>query len=83
MSLSCGLELVYRFLAMVEQRPIIEVLARQQSDSPASERVADQLGRLIPLVNGASRVARVGSRPSNSGLSSLLSWDDDGHLSVD
>jgi hypothetical protein len=68
---------------MVEQRPITEVLSLQLSERPASEDIADQLGRLIPLVNGASRVARVGSRPGNSGLSSLLSWDDDGHLSVD
>jgi hypothetical protein len=41
------------------------------------------LGRLIPLVNGPSRVARVGSTHGRDGLASLLSWDDDGQLNVD
>lgn len=49
----------------------------------ASERITEQLGRLIPLVNGPSRVARVGSTHGRDGLASLLSWDDDGQLSVD
>ena len=50
---------------------------------PASERVTGQLGGLIPLVNGRSRVARVGSSHGRDGLPSLLSWDDDGQLNVD
>ena len=54
-----------------------------RSETPASERITEQLGRLIPLVNGRSRVARVGSSPGRDGLPSLLSWDDDGQLNVD
>ena len=48
-----------------------------------AQQITDQLGRLIPLVNGPSRVARVGSTHGRDGLASLLSWDDDGQLSVD
>jgi hypothetical protein len=51
--------------------------------TPASERITEQLGRLIPLVNGPSRVARVGSSHGRDGLPSLLSWDEDGQLNVD
>ena len=50
---------------------------------PASERITEQLGRLIPLVNGPARVARVGSSHGRDGLPSLLTWDDDGQLNVD
>lgn len=52
-------------------------------DESASERITEQLGRLIPLVNGRSRVARVGSSHGRAGLPSLLSWDADGQLNVD
>ncbi|MFZ9147820.1 hypothetical protein [Vulcanococcus sp.] len=45
--------------------------------------ITEQLGRLLPLVNGGSRVARVNSTHAAAALPSLLSWDDDGHLSVD
>ena len=57
--------------------------APQADGDSASERITEQLGRLIPLVNGPSRVARVGSTHGCDGLASLLSWDDDGQLSVD
>ena len=55
----------------------------QVGGDSASERITEQLGRLIPLVNGPSRVARVGSTHGRDGLASLLSWDDDGQLNVD
>jgi len=53
--------------------------------TPAEEQlcITEQLGRLLPLVNGGSRVARVDSTHAAAALPSLLSWDDDGHLSVD
>lgn len=49
----------------------------------ASEQITEQLGRLIPLVNGPHRVARIDSGSAISGLPSLLSWDDDGQLRID
>ena len=55
----------------------------QADPQPASERITEQLGRLIPLVNGPARVARVGASHGRDGLPSLLSWDDDGQLNVD
>ena len=55
----------------------------QAGGDSASERITEQLGRLIPLVNGPSRVARVGSTHGRDGLASLLSWDDDGQLNGD
>ena len=60
-----------------------EAAAADLPSDTASERITDQLGRLIPLVNGPSRVARVGSTHGRDGLASLLSWDDDGQLNVD
>ena len=57
--------------------------ASESACESASERITEQLGRLIPLVNGPSRVARVGSTHGRDGLASLLSWDDDGQLNVD
>ncbi|NDF61674.1 MAG: hypothetical protein EB136_01715 [Synechococcaceae bacterium WBB_3_034] len=57
--------------------------APDPASESASERITEQLGRLIPLVNGPSRVARVGSTHGRDGLASLLSWDDDGQLNVD
>ncbi|MEY3544682.1 MAG: hypothetical protein RLZZ247_839 [Cyanobacteriota bacterium] len=54
-----------------------------RSETPASERITEQLSRLIPLVNGRSRVARVGSSHGRDGLPSLLTWDADGQLNVD
>ena len=57
--------------------------AQPPTTPPASERITEQLGRLIPLVNGHSTVARVGSSHGCDGLPSLLSWDADGQLNVD
>ena len=56
---------------------------RELTGEPASDRITEQLGRLIPLVNGPTRVARVGSTHGRAGLPSLLSWDADGQLNVD
>lgn len=50
---------------------------------PSTDRITEQLGRLIPLVNGHRRVATVESSAQLSGLPSLLSWDPDGQLLID
>ena len=72
-------------MAMVDPLPAPQGHApgSPPGDASASERITEQLGRLIPLVNGPSRVARVGSTHGRDGLASLLSWDDDGQLNVD
>ena len=54
----------------------------------ASERVTDQLGRLIALSSGSvpgkpvSHVGRIERKP-NVSLFSSLTWNDDGELSID
>jgi hypothetical protein len=61
-------------------------LERQPPSPSAADEplcITEQLGRLLPLVNGGSRVARVNSTHAAAALPSLLSWDDDGHLNVD
>ena len=50
---------------------------------PASEHITEQIGRLIPLVNGRHRVARVDSGEARVGLPSLLSGDAYGQLRID
>jgi hypothetical protein len=71
-------------MAMVDPLPAPQgAPGGHPGDDAASERITEQLGRLIPLVNGPSRVARVGSTHGRDGLASLLSWDDDGQLNVD
>ena len=55
----------------------------EPSAQPASERITEQLGRLIPLVNGSTRQQRLAPRQGRADLASLLSWDHDGQLKVD
>ena len=61
----------------------VEPTTCPEAAGQASASITEQIGRLIPLVNGPRRVARVDSGSELSGLPSLLSWDADGQLNID
>jgi hypothetical protein len=67
----------------VASAPRFEMAEPTVTSAPSSERITEQLSRLIPLVNGRRGVATVEGSAKLSGLPSLLSWDTDGQLLID
>jgi hypothetical protein len=45
--------------------------------------ISIQFGKLLPLMNGSTTVARSNSSCSTSSLASMLTWDENGNLAID
>jgi hypothetical protein len=52
--------------------------------SPKTDQIAQEIGKLIPLVNdGYQPISRPSSDAHTGNLASHLTWDDDGELAID
>jgi hypothetical protein len=52
--------------------------------SPKTDQIAEEIGKLLPLVNDSYQAISRPSSDANTGnLASHLTWDDDGELSID
>ena len=52
--------------------------------TPPTFQIAEQIGRLIPLVNESpTQIRRPEHEPASTNLASHLTWDPDGELKID
>jgi hypothetical protein len=51
---------------------------------PKTDQIAEEIGKLIPLVNDSYEpISRPSSDAHSGNLASHLTWDDDGELAID
>jgi hypothetical protein len=56
----------------------------QPGTPPKTDQIAQEIGKLIPLVNDSYEpISRPSSDAHSGNLASHLTWDDDGELAID
>jgi len=56
----------------------------QSVPAPKTDQIAQEIGKLIPLVNDSLQpISRPSAGPTTANLASHLTWDDDGELAID
>ena len=56
----------------------------QPGTPPRTDQIAQEIGKLIPLVNDSYEpISRPSSDAHSGNLASHLTWDDDGELAID
>ena len=56
----------------------------QPGTPPKTDQIAQEIGKLIPLVNDSYEpISRPSSGAHSGNLASHLTWDDDGELAID
>jgi hypothetical protein len=63
---------------------VSDIFPGDTPQSPKTDHIAEEIGKLIPLVNDSLQSISRPSGDANTGnLASHLTWDDDGELSID
>ena len=58
--------------------------ANHSVPAPKTDQIAQEIGKLIPLVNDSLQpISRPSAGPTTANLASHLTWDDDGELAID
>ena len=61
-----------------------DAYGNQPGPPPKTDQIAQEIGKLIPLVNdGYQPISRPSSETHTGNLASHLTWDDDGELAID
>ena len=61
-----------------------DACGNQPAPSAKTDQIAQEIGKLIPLVNdGYQPITRPSSDSHTGNLASHLTWDDDGELAID
>jgi hypothetical protein len=61
-----------------------DACGNQPAPSAKTDQIAQEIGKLIPLVNdGYQPISRPSSDSHTGNLASHLTWDDDGELAID
>ena len=61
-----------------------DAFSSEPGPSPKTDQIAQEIGKLIPLVNdGYQPISRPSTGAPTANLASHLTWDDDGELSID